>query len=346
MTDIILSLTSHPKRINIVHLTIESLLKQTLKIDKIILYLGETEFPNKENDLPKELLLLCKNNFEIKWCKDIKSYKKLIYALKEYKDSIIITVDDDCIYDENMALNLYSSYLDYPNCIHSLAVSRFYYYKKDKLSAINTFKMSAYGGEFDVNIYKPSAFNKIVGAWGVLYPPNSLHDDIYDLKTAFECCPHNDDLWFHFQALRKGYRVVSPKRHTSIKSVIPDSQDVGLCRINTVPLDKQELCLFDIELKNLYEKYPDVKHIFKIDNKENQKIFRKIKIKNFIKNYLFSFYKESGHNIVRILGIKMKFKIVESGTVVERERERVISLNAYKRKFEIYANKSEYKKCA
>ena len=35
--NVIISLTSHPGRINTVHLTIESLLNQTLKIDKVIL---------------------------------------------------------------------------------------------------------------------------------------------------------------------------------------------------------------------------------------------------------------------------------------------------------------------
>ena len=46
--------------------------KQTLKPTKIILNLAEEEFPNKENDLPKDLVVEAKNNplFEIYWIKE------------------------------------------------------------------------------------------------------------------------------------------------------------------------------------------------------------------------------------------------------------------------------------
>ena len=44
---LIVTLTSFPERINEVHLCINTLLNQTLKPDKIILWLAEEEFPNK-----------------------------------------------------------------------------------------------------------------------------------------------------------------------------------------------------------------------------------------------------------------------------------------------------------
>lgn len=53
---IIVSLTSYPARISTVHLTIDTLLSQTRKADKIILWLAPEQFPNKEDDLPAQLL--------------------------------------------------------------------------------------------------------------------------------------------------------------------------------------------------------------------------------------------------------------------------------------------------
>ena len=229
---------------------------------------------------------LCSNGLTIEWCNDIRSYKKLIPALKQYPDPIIITVDDDFIYDENMALNLYNSYLEYPNCVHSLVVTRLYYAKKDVLAAINAFKLKEYGGKYDINVFKPCAFYKSVGCWGCLYPPHSLHKDVFNLDIAYKCCPHNDDVWFHFQALRKGYKIVCPKKHTAIKSVIEGSQDVGLCKTNCETLYDSHVTPFDIELNNLYRYYPELKNIFLSDNNCDKFAILRFKFVKFYEHYL------------------------------------------------------------
>ena len=80
---IIVSLTTFPKRIKTVHITIEQLLTQSVKPDKLILWLAEEQFPNKENDLPEDLLRLREFGLTIGWCKDLRSYKKLLPTLKE-----------------------------------------------------------------------------------------------------------------------------------------------------------------------------------------------------------------------------------------------------------------------
>ena len=56
--EVIVSLTSFPARINSVEKTIRTLLTQTLKPDRVILWLAEEQFHNKENDLPRQLLAL------------------------------------------------------------------------------------------------------------------------------------------------------------------------------------------------------------------------------------------------------------------------------------------------
>ncbi len=45
----------------------------------------------------------------IDWCEDIKSYKKLIPTLKKYPDAIIVTADDDLIYDNKWLEQLYNA---------------------------------------------------------------------------------------------------------------------------------------------------------------------------------------------------------------------------------------------
>ena len=75
--NITVSLTTFGKRIDDVYLAIESIAKQTLKPNRVILWLSKDEFFNKK--LPITLTNLQKRGLEIKYCKDLKSYNKIIY---------------------------------------------------------------------------------------------------------------------------------------------------------------------------------------------------------------------------------------------------------------------------
>ena len=202
---LVVSLTSFPDRINYVYKTISSLLDQTLKPDVLILWLANEQFPNKEDDLPENLKNLCKYGLSIKWCNDIRSYKKLIPTLKEYPNDIIVTVDDDVYYERVMLERLCESYLDNPEYIHCHRCT-YIYYKGNELKA-------KIGGK---KFYKyPSYANKITGVGGVLYPPNSLYKDILDENLFMNLAPTNDDVWFWLMA------VLNNKRIKVIKNNIP-----------------------------------------------------------------------------------------------------------------------------
>ena len=94
--EIIISLTTYSLRIHNVYIALESLLNQTIKPNRIILWLAEEEF--NEANLPISVLRLKERGVEIRFCEDYKSYKKLIPTLREFPEAIIITVDDDVIY--------------------------------------------------------------------------------------------------------------------------------------------------------------------------------------------------------------------------------------------------------
>jgi hypothetical protein len=63
-SNIIVSLTSFPPRIAKIHITINSLLAQTVKADKIVLYLNKDEFKNWK--IPEELQKCIDNGLEIR----------------------------------------------------------------------------------------------------------------------------------------------------------------------------------------------------------------------------------------------------------------------------------------
>ena len=76
--DIIISLTSYASRVQTVHLTIESLLNQTIKPNKIILWLNA---PYNSDNIPQILKKQINRGLEVKFAEDYKSYDKLIHSL-------------------------------------------------------------------------------------------------------------------------------------------------------------------------------------------------------------------------------------------------------------------------
>ncbi len=100
----IVSLASYSKRINTLHICLESIFSQTLTPKKIILYLDNSV---QIDALPVEITAFIDKGLEIiSVSDDILSHNKYYYTFKEYPDDIIITVDDDVIYGENTFFNL------------------------------------------------------------------------------------------------------------------------------------------------------------------------------------------------------------------------------------------------
>ena len=228
---LIVSLTSFPYRIPTVHMTIESILNQTHKPNFIVLQLAEEEFPNKEKDLPENLLKLTKCGLIIRWNKiNTKSYKKLIPTLKEFPNDVIITVDDDIIYDKNMIKRLWESYLQNTHYIHCHRTT------KVLLNKDNSFKVKP------KHFYKkPSFANKLVGCGGVLYPPNSLYKDVLNGELFLSLAPTNDDIWFWLMAVMNNTKINVVKHNIANPKVVKETkQGPCLCKIN----DKGEKLFF------------------------------------------------------------------------------------------------------
>lgn len=115
----IISLTSWKARINTVYKTIETLKKN--KGYKIVLCLSEKEFPKKEKELPKLLMEHVYNgDVELLWVyENYKAFKKFLFTIEKYRNLNIpiISADDDCLYKEGYADELYNKWLKNKNCV-------------------------------------------------------------------------------------------------------------------------------------------------------------------------------------------------------------------------------------
>lgn len=108
----IISMTSWKMRIATCPKTIFSLLKQCPGFH-IVLVLSEEEFPQKEKELPENLMVFVENELiELLWVyKNYKSFKKVLFTMDKYRDVPVISADDDCIYTNNYAKELYDAWL-------------------------------------------------------------------------------------------------------------------------------------------------------------------------------------------------------------------------------------------
>ena len=197
-TPVVVTLTSFPGRIHLVGHTLRTILNQkSLRPDGVELWLAESQFPNKEADLPEKLLALKACGLAICWCEDTRSYKKLIPALLKHPDKILVTADDDVYYRRDWLEKLYAGYEKEPTCVSCHRATKFYL-KNGEFATIG-------GGR---HFYPtPSYRNKLVGIGGVLYPVGILCPEVTDAEKFTALAPTNDDIWFWFMAIRNDVKI-------------------------------------------------------------------------------------------------------------------------------------------
>jgi hypothetical protein len=224
--DIIVSLTSYGKRIYDVAYTIESIMQQSMKANKVILWLDDSY---KGKMLPQSLVKQQKRGLEIAFCTDLGPYKKLVPSLCRFPNDAIITVDDDAIYDYDLLERLIIPYLEDPSYIYCHRCHRMQFSEDGSILPYMQWMQN-------FNSNTPSHFNFATGVGGVLYPPRSLDEEVKNEKVFMDICKYNDDIWFKAMAIKKGTKVKKVfTRNPSCKEYVLNDkvQDIGLFNINT-----------------------------------------------------------------------------------------------------------------
>lgn len=252
LDNIIVSLTSYPARMGGIVYCINSLLRQSVRARKVILWLAETQYPNGKKDLPNNLLELCDYGLEIRFCDDLKSYKKIFYSAQEYSNSIIVTADDDTLYPENWLSNLLKTHIEYPDCIvcyraHEITFDQ---------NGLRTYKS---WNALSKNFQGPSLKLVPIGVGGILYPPNFFDDVEFDFDVIRKYAPTTDDIWLKVLAVKKGIPAVKVKLNSTEWFTIKGSQSSSLKYINVENGDKNDEALsllmsyYNICAENFYD---------------------------------------------------------------------------------------------
>ncbi|HNP33361.1 MAG TPA: PIG-L family deacetylase [Flavobacterium sp.] len=247
---LIVTFTSFPARMPAIHKVVETILVNTKKPDRIVLYLAGSQFPNGigEYKLHKEV--------EVRWTEnDIRSYKKLVPALRDFPNDILITIDDDILYYPDLIERLLRCHKKYPDAVSAERCRRI---RKDSTGnplpydkwRLYKLKRCILYGKY------PKFRNMATTGGGTLFPPNILYQDAMREDLFTTLASTNDDLWFWAMTVLAGHKtaVAGPNR---LLNEIEGSQEESLRSVNTSE-KRQGLGLNDKAIAALMEHYPQL----------------------------------------------------------------------------------------
>jgi len=198
-TRIIVTLTSYGHRVvDSVSYAIYSIFSQTRLPDQVVLFLDKKRWNN--TNLPRVLKKLQNVGLVIEFCDDIGPHTKFIPALKMFPKDVLITVDDDVYYDENVLKELIDAYTisNKKTIICHKAVI------PEKIGG----KFTPYSTWKDASTFA-NPYSKLspLGVGGVLYPPHIFSNEIFNVDVFLKICPIADDLWFWVMELNSDIQI-------------------------------------------------------------------------------------------------------------------------------------------
>lgn len=236
---LIVSLTSYGERLETLDICIKSLIKQTKTSDKIVVYLTNDI---QEKDLPDKLLTLKKDGLEFRFIPlDLKPHKKYYYAMQEFPDDLIVTVDDDVIYDPELLEKLYQTYQKFPNCVVTGRAHEITFDEQGNFKPYNDWKWESAVED------KPSMKFIATGAGGILYPPHLIDSNILLDLAEIKRYLTVDDLWLKTAEVLSGVStVICDCRMEERRQGIPNTQEQGLFN-NNIGQNENDLHLKDLD---------------------------------------------------------------------------------------------------
>lgn len=225
--NVIVSLTSFPKRINDVWMVIDSMCRQTMRPSSICITLSVKEFPDREKNLPARLLQYQKYGLKFIWIKNnLKPHNKYWAVMRLYPDKYIITIDDDIYYRNDLVLHLWNLSQQFPFCVCANNASSILNEHLD-LESYNLWQSQ------NVISFHPSHNYLAKGYNGVIYPPSVFkRQEAFDEGLINQTCLKADDLWLKANELLNNVKVVKGEYYSTAIE-LSGSQKIALMKTNT-----------------------------------------------------------------------------------------------------------------
>lgn len=217
---LVVSLTSHAPRFGALELTLRSLLLQSLRPERVVLWLGYDDMPL----VPTEVRTLERAGLEIRACEDFGPHTKYVHALREWPDARIAICDDDTYYRPDWLADLVAE-----DRAGEIPCHRIHRVTLDEQGFPQPYRR----WEHDCEARDASPLNFPTGVGGALLRLDRFDDRVLDTDTARALCPTTDDLWLYAMARLAGtcFRLAGPYEPLVVWR---GSQDSALWRTNVV----------------------------------------------------------------------------------------------------------------
>lgn len=205
--EVIVSLTSYPPRFPTLHMTLRTLLNQSISPDRIVLWIAHRDLAL----LPFKVLALEERGIEIRPCADLRSFKKIVPAVEQFPDSYIVTADDDLYYARDWLEILLSSVGTGTSDVVARIVHR-PSFDGERMRSFKVWPLNV----TDDQAHAPSSDLFCGSGAGALFPPGSLHPDLVCRDLFERLTPNCDDSWITWMIHRKGTKIrraVGPRRN-------------------------------------------------------------------------------------------------------------------------------------
>mgnify|MGYP002623930268 CR=1 FL=1 len=221
----IVSITTFPLRTKHFWITLYFIFMQTIRPGKIIVVLSKEEFPNGIKSLPKSMLYYCDKGVEYCFVDyNLRPHNKYYYAMQNYSQRIIVTLDDDLLYYSDTIERLLRIHKKCPNSVCSNRVTKMII-DKDNPGSINKWHLTFIE-------HGPSSSLLALGYSGILYPPQWCGNDVlFDKDLINDLSLHADDLWLKAVELINGVDVASGDYYAH-PVTLPSSQKIALQKTN------------------------------------------------------------------------------------------------------------------
>ena len=223
---IVVSMTSYPARFHSLEATIKSIVIQTIRPSKIVLYLDDSV---ANNDVPQNIRSLEQYGLEIRFRPyDMKPHKKYHFAIQEFPDCDVITVDDDVLYPNDLIETLYETHKKFPGCVVAARGHKMRFDDEGSLMSYNEWEWET------KDILHPSLSIIATGVGGVLYPVRcNYHEDTFKVDLLLQLSQNNDDIWLRVMETLVKTKVVLTDRHLiENEYVAMETQGASLQRSN------------------------------------------------------------------------------------------------------------------
>lgn len=243
--NVIVSLTSYGNRVPELKYTLFSLVTQSIRPQRIVVNIAFED----ETYLTDDIRSFEKYNVEFYKCKDIRSYKKLLPTLSRFPDACIVTVDDDVFYEKDWLKRLYEEHKRHPKdvCCHLIETIT------HDNGLIDPYRKWIPHYKYQSKV--ASKKHLLLGAWGVLYPPNTFFKDVQKEELFMNLSPMADDIWFYFMAVLNGTKIRQVKNPMTRLRYVNPYREYGIDCGTTLTQQNVIEGKNDVQIKNILSYY-------------------------------------------------------------------------------------------